>query len=189
MNLEFFKVGFVYFLAWSFSRKLGPHDGMGLSGEFKRFMPYAVIFLGAMFIIAFLQKDLGHNPKEQKLESVANCVKQFKKITQTNNIIETIRNSFLLADHFINNSKDNLTKLKKVLKKNHQETFELVSKINKISKKYNLLIIEENKTFSKHILEYFSKSVSGKLNWRVLDPIDHFRKSVIKASTQDTNDT
>ena len=57
--VEFFKVGFIYFLAWSFSRKLGHHDGMGLSGEFKRFLPYAVIFLGAMFIIAFLQKDLG----------------------------------------------------------------------------------------------------------------------------------
>lgn len=57
--VEFFKVGFVYFLAWSFSRKLGHHDGMGLSNEFKRFMPYAIVFLGAMFIIAFLQKDLG----------------------------------------------------------------------------------------------------------------------------------
>ncbi len=57
--VEFFKVGFVYFLAWSFSRKLGHHDGMGLSSEFKRFAPYGVIFIGAMFIIAFLQKDLG----------------------------------------------------------------------------------------------------------------------------------
>ena len=57
--VEFFKVGFIYFLAWSFSRKLGHYEGIGLSGEFKRFMPYAVIFLGAMFIIAFLQKDLG----------------------------------------------------------------------------------------------------------------------------------
>ena len=57
--VEFFKVGFIYFLAWSFSRKLGHHDGMGLSNEFKRFMPYAIIFLGTMFIIAFLQKDLG----------------------------------------------------------------------------------------------------------------------------------
>ena len=57
--VEFFKVGFIYFLAWSFSRKLGHHDGMRLSDEFKRFMPYAVIFFGAMFIIAFLQKDLG----------------------------------------------------------------------------------------------------------------------------------
>ena len=57
--VEFFKVGFIYFLAWSFSRKLGHHDGMGLSDEFKRFLPYAIIFLGAMFIIAFLQKDLG----------------------------------------------------------------------------------------------------------------------------------
>lgn len=57
--VEFFKVGFIYFLAWSFSRKLGNHDGMGLVSEFKRFAPYGVIFIGAMFIIAFLQKDLG----------------------------------------------------------------------------------------------------------------------------------
>jgi cell division protein FtsW len=57
--VEFFKIGFIYFLAWSFSRKLGHHDGMGLSKEFKRFAPYALVFVGAMFIIAFLQKDLG----------------------------------------------------------------------------------------------------------------------------------
>jgi cell division protein FtsW len=57
--VEFFKVGFVYFLAWSFSRKLGDHGNMGLLNEFKRFAPYGVIFIGAMFIIAFLQKDLG----------------------------------------------------------------------------------------------------------------------------------
>ncbi|MEN8303783.1 MAG: FtsW/RodA/SpoVE family cell cycle protein [Campylobacterota bacterium] len=57
--VEFFKVGFVYFLAWSFSRKLGHHDGMSLTKEFQRFIPYAIVFVGAMFIIAFLQKDLG----------------------------------------------------------------------------------------------------------------------------------
>ncbi len=57
--VEFFKVGFVYFLAWSFSRKLGHHDGMGLRNEFIRFAPYAFVFIIAMFIIAFLQKDLG----------------------------------------------------------------------------------------------------------------------------------
>jgi cell division protein FtsW len=57
--VEFFKIGFVYFLAWSFSRKLGHHDGMGLSSELKRFAPYAVVFIGAMFMIAFLQNDLG----------------------------------------------------------------------------------------------------------------------------------
>ncbi|WP_304544550.1 FtsW/RodA/SpoVE family cell cycle protein [Sulfurimonas microaerophilic] len=57
--VEFFKVGFVYFLAWSFSRKLGHHNGMGIRSEFRRFLPYAVVFVAAMFIIAFLQKDLG----------------------------------------------------------------------------------------------------------------------------------
>lgn len=57
--VEFFKIGFIYFLAWSFTRKLGHHGGMGLANEFKRFLPYAVVFLGAMFIIAFVQNDLG----------------------------------------------------------------------------------------------------------------------------------
>ena len=57
--VEFFKVGFVYFLAWSFSRKLGHHNDMGIKNEFKRFLPYGVFFVMAMFIIAFLQKDLG----------------------------------------------------------------------------------------------------------------------------------
>ncbi len=57
--VEFFKVGFIYFLAWSFSRKLGHHGGMGIGAEFKRFTPYALVFVGAMFIIAFIQNDLG----------------------------------------------------------------------------------------------------------------------------------
>lgn len=57
--VEFFKVGFVYFLAWSFSRKMGHHDGMGLKEEFKRFLPYAGFFMLVMVLIAVLQKDLG----------------------------------------------------------------------------------------------------------------------------------
>lgn len=57
--VEFFKIGFVYFLAWSFSRKLGHHGGMGLINEFKRFVPYALVFVASMFIIAFVQSDLG----------------------------------------------------------------------------------------------------------------------------------
>jgi len=57
--VEYFKIGFVYFLAWSFSRKLGHHAGMGVIEEFKRFLPYAGIFIVVMFLIAFLQNDLG----------------------------------------------------------------------------------------------------------------------------------
>jgi cell division protein FtsW len=57
--VEFFKIGFVYFLAWSFSRKLGHHGGMGVKEEFLRFFPYAIVFVAVMFIIAFLQNDLG----------------------------------------------------------------------------------------------------------------------------------
>ncbi len=57
--VEFFKIGFIYFLAWSFSRKLGHHDNIGLIEEFKRVSPYAAIFLIAIFLIAILQNDLG----------------------------------------------------------------------------------------------------------------------------------
>lgn len=57
--VEFFKVGFIYFLAWSFSRKLGHHQDKGIKYEFTRFAPYGVMFIATMFIIAFLQKDLG----------------------------------------------------------------------------------------------------------------------------------
>lgn len=57
--VEFFKIGFVYFLAWSFSRKLTDHGGIGIKEEYIRFAPYGIVFLGAMFVIAFLQNDLG----------------------------------------------------------------------------------------------------------------------------------
>ena len=57
--VEFFKVGFIYFLAWSFSRKLSDHNGMGLLQEIRRFAPYGFVFMIAVFLIAFVQKDLG----------------------------------------------------------------------------------------------------------------------------------
>lgn len=57
--VEFFKVGFVYFLAWSFSRKIRHHSTMGIKGEFRQFLPYAAFFLLVMILIAVMQKDLG----------------------------------------------------------------------------------------------------------------------------------
>jgi len=57
--VEFFKIGFVYFLAWSFSRKLGHHNDMGIKAEFMRFIPYAIVFLIVIFLIAVMQNDLG----------------------------------------------------------------------------------------------------------------------------------
>lgn len=57
--VEFFKVGFVYFLAWSFSRKMSHHGGMGVKEEFMRFVPYGIVFVVVIFLIAIMQKDLG----------------------------------------------------------------------------------------------------------------------------------
>jgi len=57
--VEFFKVGFVFFLAWSFKRKLGDKEQMSFVEEIKLFAPYLGVFLLAVFLIAIFQKDLG----------------------------------------------------------------------------------------------------------------------------------
>lgn len=56
--VEFFKVGFVYFLAWSFTRKFS--DGKRtLTAELKILLPYIILFGIAIFLIAVMQNDLG----------------------------------------------------------------------------------------------------------------------------------
>jgi len=57
--VEFFKVGFVFFLAWSFSRKFKDKNKMGFWEEIKLFSPYLFVFIIAVAIIAVFQKDLG----------------------------------------------------------------------------------------------------------------------------------
>ena len=57
--VEFFKVGFVFFLAWSFSRKLLHRTKMAFWEEVSAFTPYLFVFLIAVVIIAVFQKDLG----------------------------------------------------------------------------------------------------------------------------------
>jgi cell division protein FtsW len=57
--VEFFKVGFVFFLAWSFSRKLLYKTKMGFMEEIRAFSPYLAVFFLAVVIIAVFQKDLG----------------------------------------------------------------------------------------------------------------------------------
>ncbi|UPT77800.1 putative lipid II flippase FtsW [Sulfurovum sp. XGS-02] len=57
--VEFFKVGFVFFLAWSFSRKLLNKTKMQFWEEVRTFTPYLFVFMIAVVIIAVFQKDLG----------------------------------------------------------------------------------------------------------------------------------
>jgi cell division protein FtsW len=58
--VEFFKIGFIYFLAWSFHRKvIQKPKKMTLKDEFLLLAPYFLAFLLVVFIVAFLQKDLG----------------------------------------------------------------------------------------------------------------------------------
>jgi len=56
--VEFFKVGFVYFLAWSFERKLD-EGKKSLKEELKLFTPYIAVFILVIYLIAILQNDLG----------------------------------------------------------------------------------------------------------------------------------
>ncbi len=59
--VEFFKIGFIYFLAWSFYRKLiDQPKKMKLKDEMLLVLPYFGVFFVAVFFIAFMQKDLGN---------------------------------------------------------------------------------------------------------------------------------
>jgi len=57
--VEFFKIGFVFFIAWSFSRKLIHHGKLSLMREFTVLLPYLTVFAVAVVLIAIFQKDLG----------------------------------------------------------------------------------------------------------------------------------
>ncbi|RXJ83408.1 FtsW/RodA/SpoVE family cell cycle protein [Arcobacter cloacae] len=58
--VEFFKIGFIYFLSWSFHRKvIYQPKKLGLVDEVLLLAPYFLTFFVVVFIIAFLQKDLG----------------------------------------------------------------------------------------------------------------------------------
>ncbi|MDA3049335.1 FtsW/RodA/SpoVE family cell cycle protein [Campylobacter sp. JMF_02 ED1] len=56
--VEFFKVGFIYFLAWSFSRKMN-HTKKTVWQEIKIWVPYVFLFAIFGIVIAIGQKDLG----------------------------------------------------------------------------------------------------------------------------------
>jgi cell division protein FtsW len=55
--VEFFKIGFVYFLAWSFSRKIS--HGQTLLQDIKVSIPYFGVFGVVIVLIAVIQNDLG----------------------------------------------------------------------------------------------------------------------------------
>ena len=57
--VEFFKIGFIYFLSWSFHRKvIHQPKKIGLIEEVLLLSPYFFTFFIVVFVIAFLQKDL-----------------------------------------------------------------------------------------------------------------------------------
>ncbi|MEF3191809.1 MAG: FtsW/RodA/SpoVE family cell cycle protein [Campylobacterales bacterium] len=58
--VEFFKIGFIYFLAWSFSRKFyAMQERVAWRREMKLFIPYAAIFMIVLVLIVYMQNDLG----------------------------------------------------------------------------------------------------------------------------------
>ena len=57
--VEIFKIGFIYFLSWSFFRKVIHQPKKGLFGDLLLLSPYFLVFIFIVFLIAVLQKDLG----------------------------------------------------------------------------------------------------------------------------------
>jgi len=59
--VEFFKIGFTYFVSWSMSRKIVHNHKISLLKEFFIFVPYFFVFIFAGVFIAVMQKDLGQS--------------------------------------------------------------------------------------------------------------------------------
>jgi len=58
--IEFFKIGFIFFLSWSFARKLNSRlKSNSLKEELRVSLPYIVLFLISAILIGIFQKDLG----------------------------------------------------------------------------------------------------------------------------------
>ena len=57
--VEFFKIGFVYFLAWSFNRKFHKYPSTTFKQELLITLPYMILFLIAAVLIAIFQNDIG----------------------------------------------------------------------------------------------------------------------------------
>ena len=58
--VEFFKIGFVYFLAYSFQKRLTDIEKLPFKDELVLLAPYGIIFGFVAYLVAVLQKDLGH---------------------------------------------------------------------------------------------------------------------------------
>ncbi len=56
--VEFFKVGFVFFLAWSFERRLDSSE-KPIKEEFRSFTRYIIAFGVVVYLIAIFQNDIG----------------------------------------------------------------------------------------------------------------------------------
>ena len=57
--VEFFKIGFIFFLSASFHKKFTNLSKVSFKEEIKLLAPYGVVFTIVVFLIAVLQKDLG----------------------------------------------------------------------------------------------------------------------------------
>jgi len=57
--VEFFKIGFIYFLSNSFHRRLNFQEKLNFKEEIKLLIPYGLVFGVVVFLIAVVQKDLG----------------------------------------------------------------------------------------------------------------------------------
>lgn len=57
--VEFFKVGFICFLAWSFDKKISGSKDKPLVSQILLLLPYLIPFIGIIIIVGVVQNDLG----------------------------------------------------------------------------------------------------------------------------------
>ncbi|MCP4105305.1 MAG: hypothetical protein GY749_07195 [Desulfobacteraceae bacterium] len=113
-----------------------------------------------------LQKNFGHNPDFKKKDSIKKYENEFNNSEEKADIRKILYHSLILSDHFINNSKSDIEKLKDVLTEKHPETLDIILNIERISEEYNLSDPVANNNFSDVILDYIKKNYYKKLEWK-----------------------
>jgi hypothetical protein len=123
-----------------------------------------------------LQRSLGQEPQDIIDSRVINDMKIFKRENEVKDYSNHVENALLLADDLINGSKRYCIQLEQIVRQNHPNVFELLSKILELKKYYDLLIPSKNLKFRRKVIQNLKLGSE----WKVNDEVKILKSEVEK---------
>jgi hypothetical protein len=128
-----------------------------------------------------LQRSIGHEPQNEIDARAQHNLRLFKIEEEASLENIRIRNALMLADDFLNCSKEIASNLRQVISINHPHTNEKVQKILEIASFYKLSDKNENQKFGRMVI----KKLKLGTNWSEAREVTSLRQML--KSTEDTN--